>query len=717
MFKKNQHIFNIVVAKSALASLVLSLVASFLFISLPATAKEFQLQEIASIGRDDAINSSKLIWQANPSNKSQYFVAARSGKIYMLDERQAQKKAILDLTQDLSQAKILQLSAFALHPNFSIREQQGYATFYTAHTEVFEPEHKATRLKSKTVRSGFEYESVITEWQLNSSTSPSLDSEKKREILRIPAKSKEENIKQLAFDPFQKPWSDDFGLLYIALNGANEPAQPPLYSGTVLRINPVALGARGYSIPANNPFLKNNKIPSEIYLLGLQKVKQLLWSKQNNQALFIKHLYGKQYLLSKAKSGNDWRQKSPKQVIWQAKQNPKYDTPFVIYQGRSYKELLDKALFLSFDDQALKLNSIVLDSNTSSTIADEGIIKTNNLKTKTNFGLHQDKNGELVFSDNNTGTLYYLESALAIGSEQVAPENENLEPEPSQTGSYIVLIIIVLGVVAIVLLHYRSKIQNKITRSTLHKRFARFEYDEESQSIHLFKRHQEEIDNTLRLTDIIQSEILLNGHSISIISGKQGQGFNSSLETELNRVFVKEHRDKMVDNKVRQIDLLLTSQQGQKYDICTYLRKGNQRLTKAGYHETVEKLLDWCWLIAQQLNAGETGKRVIRVKPVIHKQTHASNAGNQPRNKEETAIPSADLKVSAKPVNTKNDAKSNAESTPDNELNMAAKQNESNVDTELVNALDKLVKLKQQGFLSEEEFASAKSKLLEDLLK
>ena len=38
------------------------------------------------------------------------------------------------------------------------------------------------------------------------------------------------------------------------------------------------------------------------------------------------------------------------------------------------------------------------------------------------------------------------------------------------------------------------------------------------------------------------------------------------------------------------------------------------------------------------------------------------------------------------------------------------------IDTELVNALEKLVRLKQQGFLSSEEFSQAKAKLLKNLI-
>ena len=40
---------------------------------------------------------------------------------------------------------------------------------------------------------------------------------------------------------------------------------------------------------------------------------------------------------------------------------------------------------------------------------------------------------------------------------------------------------------------------------------------------------------------------------------------------------------------------------------------------------------------------------------------------------------------------------------------------ENTVDTELVNALEKLVNLKQQGFLTQEEFVKAKDNLMQSL--
>ena len=39
------------------------------------------------------------------------------------------------------------------------------------------------------------------------------------------------------------------------------------------------------------------------------------------------------------------------------------------------------------------------------------------------------------------------------------------------------------------------------------------------------------------------------------------------------------------------------------------------------------------------------------------------------------------------------------------------------IDTELVNALEKLVHFKQQGFLNDEEFSKAKAKLLKNLIE
>ena len=155
----------------------------------------------------------------------------------------------------------------------------------------------------------------------------------------------------------------------------------------------------------------------------------------------------------------------------------------------------------------------------------------------------------------------------------------------------------------------------------------------------------------------------------------------------------------------------------QKFIICLYLRKGNQRLTKESYHETIEKLFDWSWLVARQLNANETGKRVIRVKTEVIKKPVTDFTNKVKKNTKANKENQVEKSRQASRVNHEAAAKHNSESRSENRLYAASKQQESTTDAELINALDKLVKLKQQGFLSDKEFTSAKSKLLQDLLK
>jgi hypothetical protein len=125
-----------------------------------------------------------------------------------------------------------------------------------------------------------------------------------------------------------------------------------------------------------------------------------------------------------------------------------------------------------------------------------------------------------------------------------------------------------------------------------------------------------------------------------------------------------------------------------------YLRKGNQRLTKAKYFDTLETAIDWSWFIATQLNPADTSIRTMK-ETVI----------NKTREKVHT-------KSKVSPVNVQKTETKEPEiiKQTQEELHDIAVH-----DSELINALDKLVNLKQKGFLTDEEFSLAKAKILSDM--
>jgi len=75
------------------------------------------------------------------------------------------------------------------------------------------------------------------------------------------------------------------------------------------------------------------------------------------------------------------------------------------------------------------------------------------------------------------------------------------------------------------------------------------------------------------------------------------------------------------------------------------------------------------------------------------------------------------------PKVAKKKAPANPEPEPEIELTSETTKTSSELhdiaihDTELINSLDKLANLKQQGFLTEEEFSLAKAKILVDITR
>ncbi len=61
----------------------------------------------------------------------------------------------------------------------------------------------------KTPLENSKYDLVVNEWQLLSDGKQA-DSASKREIIRIASPAKTTFIQQLSFNPYLKPWQDDF---------------------------------------------------------------------------------------------------------------------------------------------------------------------------------------------------------------------------------------------------------------------------------------------------------------------------------------------------------------------------------------------------------------------------------------------------------------------------------------------------------------------------
>ena len=701
-------------------------VSLFIILSSTAYSNEgnYQLTKVAQLEHRliTQTNWKQLI--TNPKNK-QHFVIRESGQAYLIDDDKINPKAILDMSVSQSKdSSLFKLTAIQLHPSFSLQDRVGYNTFYTAHIESLNQKSKTNRLQERDENIELRFDAVITEWKFTSHNHQKVDLSTKREVLRIGVPDSLMVIKQMSFSPYIKSWNDNFGLLYIALNG-DEKWSKPLYSGVILRIDPAKFGLRSFSVPNNNPYLENSNIHNAIYLLGGQKIKQFIWPDKNSDHLLVSHQYKNKHLLSLTTGRDDWRDSTIKQVVYES-DDPIHDV--LIYQGRQLPSLRSKLLLLRKKEPYWFVDSLAFKLSDKKTIRNE---KKPQLEWQITSELLP-TNSQIILGSNHSGEIFLLEKTISIlfrltqqtlfnKSEVVNSEEPNtMETDSSNNGIFILLTIFVL--LGIIYCWYKRN--SHLVRARVKQQFASFELSESCQQITLYRRRQNNVETVINIADIVTSEIKLNERSISVINNELGHSFNNINEESLRIIFANEKVDKMVDGKVREISLLLADKKMNTYAVLLYLRKGSNRLTKKSYTKVVDELIDWCWLVGNIINAEKTEKRKVKpmrskkknvvIKPdnqqrPLHSQTDAIRSVSQNINQSSESLVTDDI-LSA--LNVVKEAKSSA-LTSDN--NNSVNQNDT-IDTELVNALEKLVALKQQGFLTIDEFSKAKEKLLERLL-
>ncbi|KGJ97588.1 SHOCT domain-containing protein [Colwellia psychrerythraea] len=664
-----------------------------------------------------------------PGNSQHYYLASKEGKIYQLEQDNPNGSSLLvDLQQRSAKNAMLVLSAFALHPNFSQRDQSGYGTFYTAHVEKTQKVNTTKRLQDSAISTPLNYDAIVTEWKLTQAKQVNISSQ--REVLRIAIANISNNISQLSFNPYSKSWHDDFAQLYIALSQSPKLIQYPLYSGVILRIDPQEISTASYSVPHGNPFFANKSIDETIYLLGAGQIRQFIWPDKYSKALLISHIYNfkdsiKNWL-SYSYGGEDWRLYPPKSYIYQHKKLLAANS-LLVYRGQNAPALRNKLLLLSKNKHHWQLSSLAKDHATTNINRQ----KVQKLKSSpelewplqqaallTNqLTLFRDNRGELLFFNRDSGAIYQLFQQDITQGQAYLQANE----ESSISGFMLFLVIFfsLLGGY----IYYQVNIQQNSAKSLVRREFSNLTLTDDKSGLNLFRRHQHEAEKVLALTDIKQCQFWLGDLAIETINTTLGHGFNDQKEQALRKIFHNEQVAKMVDGKVRRISLTIKSSEKNKQVICLYLRKGSDRITKKGYFTVVEDVIDWCWLIANTINAEYTGKRIFKSSTTpaeiaqtdhkIHDDTplHAQAAIIRPATHPKPLISSSDNedKPEIKVPQDKIDGKTSHEHH-DNSAIESAK-----VETDLVNALEKLVKLQQQGFLTAQEFEQAKTKLLHSL--
>ncbi len=688
---------------------------------------QYLLQKIAQAPQNTSKKWIQLI--ESPRENNYYYVANRQGQIYQLEQDKPNNNSLLlDLQALATEKTILQLTAFALHPNFALQDQDGYGTFYTAHVEN-RISNNTKRLHDPKIKELMPYDAVVSEWQFNARNP--INSQRPREIFKIAIPKIQSAINQLSFNPYSKSWHDNFSQLYITLAQSPQLKQYPLYSGAILRINPQKISTASYSVPHGNPYYANAHIEESIYLFGAGQIKQFIWPDKYSNKLLISHQYRfnniLRHWLSYSNGGEDWRSISPKEFIYQS-ENALSAHSILVYRGQNTPALRHKLLLLTQSSQQWKLSSItkdITDLNAGITPQQQALSSPylewklqQKLPLGLQLGIYRDSHDELLFFNKDNGAIYQLFQQNITTDQQIAQES---------TLPGILFFIVVLLILFTGYFFYQVTIQHKSAKALVRREFSSLSFSNEKRELHLFKRHQHEADKIIPLADIKQCQLLLGDLAIATINPTLGYGFDDQQDSAVREVFYIEHIAKMIDHRVRRISLVIKTSEKNSLIICLYLRKGSDRITKKSYYEVVEDVIDWCWLISAQINTKHTGERtskptvtaadIAQAEHKVHDDTplHKQAAIIRPATHPQPSIDAELIALSqCAEIQTseKNDNNITQETQNDNVTLESAK-----VETDLVNALEKLVKLQQQGFLSADEFSLAKAKLLDSLNK
>jgi hypothetical protein len=685
-------------------TLSIMLLSYCLINSLTAAAEEYRLNVLAKLPTLSSANNIAVIpLPIKSNNEHQYLLADETGELSLLNGTNLLPLSRLPLS-DRKDIALVKLTALTLHPSFSLVDKTGYQTFFTAHIEPAKTNNNIARLTLLKSPTTLPFDAVITQWKYDSASSTRIDVKQRREVIRIAVPTATHQINKIAFNPYNKIWHDDYGLMHIALSELKSESSTAnnglLYSGVVLRITPEKFGLRNYMVPSSNPFMKTNDINNEIFILGAKNIRSFSWSKQHYDALLVQHIYEGEHQVAVAKKGADWRKTYQNKLVFPLKSDNESTAEMSPYYGRKLKKLVGSVLYLSNNTknwQLANLNTAIKNSDSKQELSGQtlGSFNSKQLSPKNKVSLLFDHIGEPLLLDITDKKLLSISANQETTGNDDAPQTEKKQDEQSNavnSNAYGKLLL-TLFVLVLAVVFYWLRPKRNSAKVKLRSQFARFELDDKKSTLSFYKRHQSEVDSQIDIANIVKSEVFLNDNKVSIINEDADHGYSEEQENQLRLNFAQVHRHKLIDKEIRQVNLYLTDKSAKTYVICLYLRKGNQRLTKAKYFDTLETIIDWSWFIASQLNPEATATRPI--KAPVDKRPIKKVQNNKPKTK---PVINQEIEV----------LKANKQTTE--ELH-----NISIHDSELINSLDKLADLKQKGFLTDEEFSLAKAKILSDM--
>lgn len=724
----------------------------FLFTSTLSLAIEVSLEPTNNTYLHKSLAQSTANGQANewlapvpvPQSDDKYFHLNRNGELYAING--VNESALITSFSGSQQSGFITATAIAVHPSFSQRDQSHSGKFYLAHIEEAQPSKRGKKINNFKDDMPLNFDLVVSEWQMSILDNSRLQPDSQREILRIGVPSSDYPISTLKFDPHSRPWDSDYGLLHIGVSAPNNQLQHAVFSGAILRIQPDNFGVRPYTVPSDNPFVKPKEVAAEVVAYGLGKIHDIVWGKTLHNRVLVDHSNGSVEQFSLVAWGEDWHQQHARSIIWQANKEEVVTGRFS-YLGANLPKLRNQLVFLTQSAQNWQLLALPITVKTDEHAAPQVTQLTINSviaeQLSDNCQLIENSNNELLLVDQQNSQAYQLISLVNESNEQ---QSKNAQPNQQITeasgesshaaaslsdgatnsATYLIIALIVSALL-FAFYGYRKKRQHG-QFPLLRTQYARFELADNDKVLKLYARHSKTVAAELSIADIAQSELALNNQVINTVSKHTEFTFTSDKESEVLQHFAKENRVKMVDDKVRQISLLLVDKHQHKVAICLYYRKGNQRLTRARYSDVLSQVIDWQWFISEKVN----NKTPVRPLPTPSKTQKAAmansitNAAPLAENDESTYVAISVAEEVTAPTTyaedeetSANDEHQLAQAIAETISEQAAKKEQStmaNSDSEIIFAIDKLVELKQAGHLTDHQFEVAKAKLLKGLI-
>lgn len=222
------------------------------------------------------------------------------------------------------------------------------------------------------------------------------------------------------------------------------------------------------------------------------------------------------------------------------------------------------------------------------------------------------------------------------------------------------------------------------------------EIDEKSRLVILTgrgNRHTRQIG----FDDIATCEVIVNEAAILKIERHEEDAFDLETKHRLRTTLRELQHEQMGPEATRQIDIRISGlpESGFLSTVNFYYREGNRRLTDHSYTDTVQDIVKWCGMLntAMHQPASQSEEPEINEEAV----TEQDETTTEP----ETDRPSPTASRAEDP-----DTEESAEAAIQEDRNSSAEGDS------VVSELTKLVMLKEQGYLTDEEFEKAKAKII-----